>query len=485
MVNNFYSLNTEIGKKVWGFNPSRDIKAGHFANAFFRAITGNNGNIDLLLKAASAYRRGTSITSNEVLLKSLKDLYYTDENREEDELLNKVDELRTALDLVFNQDSGLFKGASKSFSSLTLSHPSMISGDHSDNETGKFIAKLLVSDVNNQSVDIIRKKLIDTNDSIYLLASPMIQEIELGVPTNTDDNTQNLISEAPYLKNLQASFETLSKYANRLEKTVFLQKVVTLGYLSLFIHLLNRHQDSRGLIPIFLVSVDPTKEGRDASRVAFIKGRQNIKNAFETGVKDYFSNKFGSNLSKQDYINQMKVLLPDYSLNNTKDITIWNHFINNFEGSLVCTSNVDDAFASAYTRTAFAFYNQSDSPETTATFIGRNVGLVYPRESGRGEKYFIPNSRFLDALVAALILPDEEIPVEEFWQRAKDNFGIVVGAGGTADTSYLNLWGIRQISPKQAAANAKEINSQLKKMGYVTEYADEIAMIKGDDSSHE
>lgn len=489
---NFYTFTAEIAKKLWGFNPNRDIKPVHLANGFFKNISGVTNNISLLQNAAAGYIKGSSGNTNNQILADLRDAYTVDVDEDAD-LLEKVGELRTALDLVLTQDKALYGNFT---SSATLSHYLLTSSDPSDNATGKFLTQLLANMENKEVLITLRQVLADDKDNVYLLTSPLLSPKSMGPEPVVEEEIKLIMQNAPYLYSVQEAFLNLTRYKNKLEKTIFLQRVVNLGCFSIYLHLLNRNfslmnkdnleSPEIGLVPIFLASNDPSKEIREVSRATFARGRQQIEIAYENELKKAIKKDHGENISKDNYIKLVTSMLPEIdniTMPMNRDTQIWNRFIEDFEGNLLGITNVDEAFYKSFVRTAFSYFNtssnNSSNPETVATFIGKNIGLVYPREGGRGDKYYLPGPRFLDTLVGSLLNPDDEVSIEEFWDMAWKKFGIVTGARGTKDIERLSRWGIRQVSPKHASQNAKKITSELIRMGYVTEYADDIAMIRG------
>ncbi|MFG6117220.1 hypothetical protein ACGTN9_18870 [Halobacillus sp. MO56] len=440
--------------------------------------------MELLKKATTGYSRGRSKVTNKQFLADIRNTYIVDEDDDQD-LLEKVGELRSALELLLNQDKAFFDG---SFSSATLSHYLLASSDPSDSGTGKFMAEVLANDESKDVIKILREVLQDENDNIYLLASPLLSTKDMGAELFTSESIKEIIEDSPHLQSAQDAFINLSRYRHTLEKTVFLQRVVTLGCFSIYLHLTNKKDESNenAFSPIFLAAPEPTREIREVSRASFARGRQRIEIGYEEGLKKEIEKEWGTELSKEDYIKIIKSLLPELDNNPSsinQDVQIWNRFIEDFEGNLLGTSNASEAFTKAFVRTSFSFFNKAKSnkenPEKVSASIGRNIGLVYPREGGPGDKYYLPGPRFLDTLVFSLLDPNEEISIEDFWDRAWEKFGIITGARGTKDIKRLASWGIRQVSPKEASKNARKITYELIRMGYVTEYADDIAMIRG------
>lgn len=467
-------LRKDISKSVWGFDPGRQVKPVHFANAFFRAICGQRGNIDILQKASAGYRNGKGLANVE-FLPLIRENYIVEE--EGTDIYKATSNLRSALDLVLSQDKALYPRFN---SSVTLTHFMHTSSDPSDNGTGAFMAEVLADSSNQDIVAVLRSSLNKKNDNIYLLTGPLLVEKELGALPTASEGIKSIVKDSAHLRAIQKAFSRLIKYESILEKTVFLQRVITLGCFALYLHLANKkgNGNEKGLVPIFLTSSDASLEIKEASRSSFARARQQIEVSFEEGLREQLRRRGEDNLNKDQYINLMRSWLPNMDLTQTgnKENTYWYRFSEDFEGNLFGTSNTSEAFQKACVRAAFTI---QESPESFCQFIGKNIGLVYPREGGRGEKYYSPGPQFLDTLVVSLLEPDEELTIEEFWERAWKDFGVICGARGTTDAGRLGKWGIRQVTPKQLSQNSRRLCSELVKMGYVREYADDIAMIRG------
>src|SRR5690606_4894885 len=124
-------------------------------------------------------------------------------------------------------------------SSVTLTHFLQTSSDPSDNGTGAFMAEVLAASSGTEIVDILRQSLNKTNDNIYLLTGPLLEQKELGALPTVSENVRNIINNSPHLMSIQKAFARLVKYEKVMEKTVFLQRVVTLGCFALYLHLTN------------------------------------------------------------------------------------------------------------------------------------------------------------------------------------------------------------------------------------------------------
>lgn len=479
----FEELANEIAVETWGFAPNRQVKPVHFANGFFRSLSGQRGSGQLLQQAAAGFRSGKSRVTTEQFLADTRERYDHVSNTN---LVEQATKLRAALDLVLGQDRATF--ATGSFFSPTLTHYLHTTNDPSDRGTGAFLAEVLFAANDPSAVDTLRRSLASGTDNVYFLTLPLLQKRDLGPVPPVKQQTQDHVQNLPVLRSVQQAFSTITQYEPRLEKTMFLQRVVTLGSFAIFLHMMNQVTQSTGgassYTPILLCARESADELRDASRATFVRGRQQIERAFEEKLAEQLRARGQHTLSREEYIDLARSWLPNLgqqSQDAKKEAKIWLRFEQDFAGFLLGAPNPAEAFISAAVRAAFLTMHEAgggEDPEGFWTSLGRMAGLVFPRLRGRGEKYYLPAPQFLDMLVVALLEPQEEISMEEFWDRAWQRFGIIVGARSSHDASRLSRRGIRQISPSQLSRNASAIHAELIRMGHAREYADDIAMIR-------
>lgn len=478
MALTFKKLADTVAEDIWGFVPSRQIKPVHFANGFVRALCGKQGSVDLLLKAAGAFRKGNARVSTEQFLADIDGRY---ESRTGDLPVDAAKDLRSALDLVLNQDRALFR--SENFASLTLTHHEHVTPDNSDQRTGRFMAEVLASADDGRIVETLRDALDLQTDNVYLLSAPLLDVNPLGPTPARSAEMVARIAGSPVLGCIQDAFTTLVKYQPSLEKTMFLQRAVELGSFAIFLHLVNApmepEQRRAELMPLLMTSPGPAAEIREASRATFIRARQRIEQAFEEGLGAQLRSRGEHEMSDREYRALARSWLPDLdagTANAKKEQRIWDRFQRDFDAFLIGTPEPFDAFKRAAVRAAFLV--MGEEPESVSRSLGRMVGLVYPRHQGRGDKYFSPAPQFLDMLVLCLIEPSEGmIPVEDFWARARERFGLLSGSEGSADSRRLLQRGIRRASPTELEDNAKGLLTELTRMGHAREYADDIAMV--------
>src|SRR5690606_18997764 len=113
----------------------------HFANKFFGALCGQSGSPGALVHEVTAKRRPGNghVASVDLRHEEAERFEVTNETRAEDQL----DDLRAALDIVFDQDKAVYP--SERTYSFTLTHYALTSPDPSDQGTGKFLANVLAT----------------------------------------------------------------------------------------------------------------------------------------------------------------------------------------------------------------------------------------------------------------------------------------------------------------------------------------------------
>lgn len=248
----------------------------------------------------------------------------------------------------------------------------------------------------------------------------------------------------------------------------FLQMIVGISYFSLYYHLINGNRSKdQGLVPMFLTYENPPRDIKELSRSTFVRARQQIEIGYENQLDIDLKEYFKQSQSTNDFYNNIENFLDKQILRE--------RFREEFSRIRSNTDNEFKEIIQALSRTLLS----EKSLQSHTTYIGKNCGLVFPRAQGAGEKYYLPNTRFLDQLVLSIIEPNEEITIDEFWDRAWDRYGMISGYFGTMDVEKLSAWGIRSVSPKKLQMNARKLLNKLIDMGHAKAYADGIAIVKG------
>lgn len=498
---NLKEVAQELAEKRWGFVPNREIKPIHFANGFFRALSGRTGSPELLHKAAGKFKDGQSRTSNEQFVRDARDRLHFKGYGEDPEAVKDV---RMALDLMVSQDGAVFASGPYSF---TATHWRHTSSDPSDQKTGRFMAQVLASrseadhpehegsgdgtSVSSGVVEVLRQ-LLDQPDDLYRLTVPLLDDREMGPPPSADGNDliERLTQSGCPLRAIQEAATRLAHHVmDTREKTTALQRLVTLGSFGIFLHLVNATDEALGVddvsdrrrVPLLLCKNPPRASMREASRRAFTHARQRITFAFEEELALEFKRRGDDSKDRAFYENQMRNWLvqagqSDKERAQAEDLL--EQFKQTFEAERNGTDDLFRAFVRAATPTFLAVMG-SHRPAASAIRISTHGGLLGPFR-GPGEKYYRPAPQFLDMLTAALLEPGEEIPATQFWQKAWDEFGILCGARSRHDADQLRAWGIRQVSIDHLTENANALAEQLTRLGHARTYADGITLIRVD-----
>jgi hypothetical protein len=476
-------LARKAAREVWGFVPSREVKPVHFANGFFRALSGHTGSPTRLHASAGGYLSGKTRTTTEMLRQEIEDRFDPALGTPS---IEQVKTLRTALDLVLGQDRAVF-GSAKNYS-FTLTHWQHTSSDASDLRTGRFLAGVLARGAAPEVVAALRHVLDRRDDAIYHLTAPLLTDAqmapEVAVDGETSDLAERLVQASEPLQAVVTAVGCLSGHAARLEKAAFLHRLVTLGGMGLYVHLVNATAEARTgrRVPMLLCAPQPSAEVREASRATFVRARHRITHAFEEGLGAELDRRGELGLDADALRHQLREWLfagVTKESDRRRAERAYAHFDQEFAAQQVATDSESTAFVRAAASACFAVIGTA-TPARAATILAMRTGLVGPF-GGPGERYYIARPQLLDALVPALIAPDEdEVPIEEFWRRAWQRFGLLAGVRSQHDAEQLARWGIRQISINRLIENGERLTAELERLGYARTYADTATLVRAD-----
>jgi hypothetical protein len=467
------SIAQRAAEATWGFIPGRQVKPVHVANGLFRELTQQTATPTLLRKAAGGFQTGRSRETTSQFRELLRERIIAPDTG--DVPLERVEQLRAALDLVFHQDRALF--ATGSYYSPTLTHRAHTTADPSHSGTGAFLAQVIRAGA-PQTTKTLQALLNSESDNLALLASPLIDPGAPPALAEATSEVERRISASQVLPALQQSFENVSTYAEYLEKTVLLQRVVTLGSFGLLLHVAQpfRGQDGDEVerLPLFVSSNAPCRASREASRATYRLASRAMLHAFESSLKAEYVSSGQDQEDDQDYLDLAEQVLFDPTDKN--ELRSLHQFKLDYRAEKAGDLGAFDSFVRALAPTAIEYVGSS-SPSDFFTYLGRLGGICYPRLGGAGDKYYRPAPQFLDMLVASLLQPQEELMVAAFWERAWEQFGVLCGGRRDRDADALQAWGIPGLSVAELSANAEGLNSQLDRMGYVRRFPDGVSLV--------
>jgi hypothetical protein len=207
-------------------------------------------------------------------------------------------------------------------------------------------------------------------------------------------------------------------------------------------------------------------------------GKFRIRKAFEEEMRR-LSERRGDDegMDRQDYIDRVEALLERGNSSQEERNRLVAQFIDEFDAAKQAADSSLESFVRAIVPICFEQIGTKD-PASSLTFTSRHIGFVGPMR-GPGEKYFRSSPQFLDALVCALVGPEEGVITEsEFWKRAYASFGILCGARRRHSLDILDAAGIRKASSNSLQENALSIRRELERQGYAETYADSSTLIE-------
>jgi hypothetical protein len=467
------------------------VKLIHFANGFFRALSGRDGSSELLFNAV---RSGRHRPTNEQFVRDARAHLEFSSGYEDPDALRPV---RTALERTLNQDSAAY--GSLRFHSFTASHWQHTSADPSDNRSGRFMAQVLAArsdDATPSGADLVEalRALLRRPDDLYRLTVPFLDsDDEMGPPPDppaeADAPVRRLTNspEAP-LHALQEAVARLVARADEAEKTAALQRLATLGGFGIFLHLVNATNEALEAgqrVPLLLCKKPPRASMRDASRRTFVLARQRLARTFEEGLAVELRRRGQDDLAPDAYTSLMRDWLVQADMSDaareraTQQLA---QFEEDFAAEREGTDDRLDAFVRAAVPTcleSMATGSSSCRPSGCAVRISTHSGLLGPFRGG-GEKYYRPAPQFLDLLAAILLQPGEALSSDDFWERAHDRFGLLCGARGRRDAEILREYGVLQASVEHLRENADALHDQLTRLGHARTYADGVTYVEYD-----
>jgi hypothetical protein len=473
-------LSQEAAYSVWGYVPNRNIKPVHFANKFFRSVSGSSSSPKLLQKAAGGFKRGKSeLTTRQFV--SREDVRIR--NSESSKTVEKAKDLRAALDSILSQDDAFYgKGP---YFSPTLTHWRQTTSDPSDQKTGALVGHILDRYARDSTIKRVQNVLHDTDDAIYKLTAPLLQDDgespsvdNIGrTPQEIEPFFKRIEGTPSTLENIVSGIDRLSKHSERLEKTAFLQRLVTFCGFSIYYHAVNSTMEAREgkNCPLLLCSPSPSKEVKNASRSTFQRSKLHLRRSLEEEIRRRGERRGEEKKDRDYFVGRVENLLERGSPKNPKEK------VDQFQKDFGAERPAADSDFEAYVRSVVDLYFEemgTKDPISSLTYFAKRIGFLGPLR-GKGEKYYRSTPQFLDAIVCALLEPDEGVITEtEFWERAWKSFGLFSGARRRAALDILNEHGIRGASAGKLRENAVSVRKEMEKQGYAYTYADSATLIE-------
>lgn len=394
-------------------------------------------------------------------------------------------------------DAAVFSSNQASF---TLSHRRMISSDLSDNGSGDLLAAFLSAGSDARATPgaaLIRTLLEEDADPWTMIGWPLLdvgdqREATLAgvaqvrseriVPLVTTGAGGNFVS--PTLRELRARYDQLAIYEEAYgTKLTTLRRMVLFGCFAIHVHMIRRCADviqDGARPPILLDLFDGRRRSlREASAATLQGGFRAIEQLVLYRIHEYIEDVCGGKVD--EYLDS----LPE----NDDTAAIRGEYA-------AQRSGVDpvDALAEAYWKAGYSGVGPKSVkgfPWHALLALGRRSGYLLPYDDrGRGgkeHKRYGANAEFAEVLVAATVEPGDPIDFDDFLDRLRESFGIVVGR--RADFDIIRRNDLRLGAPLQRSvsvnendlrANLLQFRNLIIDIGFAKSYADGRTVVTTD-----
>ncbi len=399
-------------------------------------------------------------------------------------------------------DGAVFETGQASF---TLSHHRMITGDISDNGSGDLLAALLCAGEATRPAPgaaIIRELLREDADPWTMIGWPMLELCEertvtlAGAALARAERSAALLGvdsggflTSPTLRELRARYDQLATYeGSHGAKLTALRHMVLFGCFCIHVHMIRRCADvlPDGLgpqPPILLDLFDGRRKSlREASAATFEGGRRAIEQLILHRIREHV---VAITRDSPKAVGQWLDALPT-SDDNDK--------LREEYGAQIVGVDPRDALAEAFWRTGYSGVGPKSVkgfPWHALLALGRRSGYLLPYDDrGRGgkeHKRYGCNAEFVEVLVASVVSPGDPIDFDEFLDRLRESYGIVVGR--RVDFDLIRGNDLRRgvamqrsvsVNENDLRANLLAFKSLIIDIGFAKSYADGRTVVTTD-----
>lgn len=403
-------------------------------------------------------------------------------------------------------DGAVFETGQASF---TLSHHRMITNDISDNGSGDLLAALLCAGEPTRPTPgaaIIRHLLREDADPWTMIGWPMLELCDespatlAGAALTRSERIAGLLSvdgtgvlKSPALRELRARYDQLATYeSSHGAKLTSLRHMVLFGCFCIHVHMIRRCADvlpdnTGPLPPILFDLFDGRKRSlREASAATFEGGRRAIEQLTLYRIREHVIAITGGTVKG---IGQWLDALPSSDVNDS---------LRGQYGAQIGGDDAADALAEALWRTGYSGVGPSAKkgfPWHALLALGRRSGYLLPYDDrGRGgkeHKRYGCNAEFAEVLVASVVSPNDPIDFDEFLDRLRESYGIVVGRRVDFDPIRRNdlrpgvaIQRSVSVNENDLRANLLAFKDLMIDIGFAKSYADGRTIVTTD-SSHQ
>jgi hypothetical protein len=399
-------------------------------------------------------------------------------------------------------DGAVFETGQASF---TLSHHRMITGDISDNGSGDFLAALLSVGEEHRPAPgaaIIRELLREDADPWTMIGWPMLGLGEeraapiAGAALTRSERVAELLAVdsggalvSPTLRELRARYDQVAEYeASHGAKLAALRHMVLFGCFCIHVHMIRRCADvlpdGEGPRPPILFDLfDGRRRSlREASAATFEGGRRAIEQLILHRIREHV---VAVTKGTPEGVGQWLDALPA-SADNDK--------LREEYGAQIVGVEPADALAEAFWRVGYSGVGPKSVkgfPWHSLLALGRRSGYLLPYDDrGRGgkeHKRYGCNAEFAEVLVASIVRPDDPIDFDEFLDRLRESYGIVVGRRVDFDLIRRNDLRPRVSIQRSVSVNENDLRANLLAfksliidIGFAKSYADGRTIVTTD-----
>jgi hypothetical protein len=364
-------------------------------------------------------------------------------------------------------------------SSFTLSHRRMITGDISDNGSGDLLAALLTAGQDLRSAigaKLLRGLLSEDTDPWTMIGWPMLQlsaEHEVGLSgaalTRSERVAALLATDgvgvllSPTLRELRARYDQLAEFeARHGAKLTALRRMVLFGCFSIHVHMIRRYADvlPGGQAPrppvLFDLFEGRRRSLRAASAATFEAGRRAIEQLVLYRIQQHVDAVTGGTAEGVGAYLDSLALGKDYAaLRQEYEVQR-------------AGAEPTEALAEAYWKAGYSGIGPKSVkgfPWNALLALGRRSGYLLPQDDrGRGgkeHKRYGCNAEFAEVLVAATVRPGDPVDFDEFLDRLRDSFGIVVGRRADFEVIRRNDLRSGAAMPLSVSVNENDLRANL------------------------
>lgn len=435
------ALLRRIYDEEFGFLPTNSsMKPVHVANGMARRLLGRQHDFAPLAQVLRQFvdnQKGgfkEERFPNDLILKEYGDRF-------EDAFRNNPsDESLTRFRALAKDTLGADDAVFPTFASFTLSHERMVTSDISDNGAGELLAALLTAggeSTTTSAADVFCEFLATDTDPWSTLAWPLLDLLEPREATLSEaletraqrrerilavDEQGELLS--PTLRELRARYDQLAEYErDHGSKLTALRRMVLFGVFTVHIHMIRRAHDVSAkapLPPLLLDMFDGRKRSlRDASAATLQGGFRAIEHLVVHRIGEELSE-----FASED---------PAAFVADLPSDPEWDAVRAEFSAHAGSHEPLE-ALSEAYWKVGYSSVGPKEVqgfPWNTLLALGRRSGFLMPYDNrGRGgkeHKRYGATAEFAEMLVISTVHPDYPVDFDEFLERLRSSYGIVLG----------------------------------------------------------